>query len=145
MLFVSKVRRAVPVLAAVLALAACEGNSTGSGNHPDLAAVQISANEQTVTVTSTGVQTGSLTVGVGDTPVTVQWVNSAGAVFTPTAERVLTMQIIPVGTGTGVSFVPSGISGGRLNATSTGQKTVSVRFLHGDHTDFLQNVTFTVQ
>lgn len=145
MLFVSKIRRAAPVLAAVLALSlgACEGNSTGSGgSHPDVSAVRITLGAQTVTVNEAGAQTGSLTLPAGDNAVAVAWLNASGAVI-PSFSQVLTLQVVPVGTGTGVSFEAAGITGGRLTSTTPGAKTVTVRLLHGDHADFTQNLTFT--
>lgn len=145
MLFVSKIRRAVPVLAAALALSlgACDGDSTGSGgSHPDVSAVRLTLGAQSVTVTEAGVQSGSLNLPAGDNAVTVAWLNSSGAVI-PSFSQVVTLQIVPVGTGTGVSFEAAGTSGGRLTSTTPGAKTVTVRLLHGDHADFTQNLTFT--
>lgn len=147
MLFVSKIRRAAPVLAAVLALSlgACGDDSTGNGgSHPDVAAVRITFGAQSVTVNEAGVHTGSLTVPVGDNAVAVAWISSAGAVI-PSFSQVVTLQIVPVGTGTGVSFEAAGVTGGRLGVTSPGAKTVTVRFLHGDHADFQTNLNFTAQ
>lgn len=145
MLFASKIRRAVPVLCAALALGACEIDPVIDAEHPDVAAVRLTAGAQSTTVTEAGVQTGSLNVPQGENAVTVEWLNSAGAATTPESRRVLTLQVVPVGTGTGISFLASGIIGGRLTATSPGQKTITVRLFHGDHPDFEQNVNLTVQ
>lgn len=144
MLFVSKIRRAAPVLAAVLLLGACEGDSTGGGNHPDVAAVRLTVGAQSVTLNESGAQTGSLTLPQGDNVVAVAWLNAAGTVI-PSFSQVLTLQIVPLTTGTGVSFEAAGITGGRLNLTSSGARTVTVRLLHGDHPDFEENLSFTVQ
>jgi hypothetical protein len=147
MLFVSKIRRAAPVLVAALSLSlgACEGDSTGNGgNHPDVSAVRLTLGAQTVTVNEAGVQTGSLTLPAGDNAMAVAWLSASGAVI-PSFSQILTLQIVPVGNGTGVSFEAAGLFGGRLTSTTPGAKTVTVRLLHGDHADFTQNLTFTAQ
>jgi hypothetical protein len=140
----SKIRRAAPALFAVLALslAACDPESPTNNDHPDVAAVRLTVGAQSVTVNDAGAQTGTLTVPVGQTAVTVTWLDSGGAAASFT--QVVTMQIVAVGAGTGVSFASSGTVGGLLTTTSAGAKTVTVRLIHGDHPDFAQNVTFTV-
>lgn len=143
MLLVSRIRRA-PVMFAALALSlgACDPETPTRNDHPDIAAVRLTAGAQSVTVTESGSQTGTLTVPVGQTAVTVTWLDSSGASMT--FDQVVTMQIVAVVAGTGVSFQPAGYTGGLLIATSPGQKAMTVRLIHGDHPDFEQTVNFTV-
>lgn len=144
MLLLSKARRAAPVMftALLLSMGACDPETPTRNDHPDVAAVRLSVGAQVVTVTETGAQTGTLTVPRGESTVAVTWLDSSGSPVSFT--QVVTMQIVAVGAGTGVSFAPSGVIGGLLTNTLAGQKTVTVRLIHGDHPDFEQNVTFTV-
>ncbi|HEX5872644.1 MAG TPA: hypothetical protein VFY65_19575 [Longimicrobium sp.] len=140
----SKVRRAAPVLFAALALSlgACDPETPTRNDHPDIAAVRLTVGAQSVTVTEAGSQTGTLTVAPGESAVSVAWLDSGGSAIS--FSQVVTMQIVAVGGGTGVSFQPAGVTGGLLIATSPGNKVVTVRLIHGDHPDFEANVNFTV-
>ncbi|HEX6367961.1 MAG TPA: hypothetical protein VF006_03445 [Longimicrobium sp.] len=142
--FVSKIRRAAPVLFAALALSlgACDPETPTRNDHPDIAAVRLTVGAQSVTVTASGTQTGTLTVPRGENAVSVTWLNSGGSAIS--FNVVVTMQIVPVGAGTGVSFVSAGTTGGLLTATSAGARTAKVSLFHGDHPDFEANVNFTV-
>jgi hypothetical protein len=144
MLLPSKIRRAAPALFAVLALSlgACDPESPTDNDHPDVGSVRLTVGAQSITVNEAGAQTGTLTVPVGESSVAVAWLDSNGAAAS--FHQVVTMQIVAVGAGTGVSFVSAGTVGGLLTTTSAGAKTVTVRLIHGDHTEFSQNVTFTV-
>lgn len=143
MLFVSKMRRAAPVLFAALALSlgACDPESPTRNDHPDVAAVRLTVGAQTVTVTESG-QTGTLTVPQGQSTVNITWLDSSGS--TISFNQVVTLQIVSVTAGTGVSFAASGVLGGLLTATSAGQKSMRVRLIHGDHPDFEATMNFTV-
>lgn len=142
--FVSRIRRAAPVLFAALALSlgACDPETPTRNDHPDIAAVRLTVGAQSVTVTEAGVQTGTLTVARGENAVAVAWLDSGGSAIS--FSQVVTMQIVPVGAGTGVSFQPAGVTGGLLIANSAGARTVTVRLIHGDHPDFEANVNITV-
>lgn len=143
MLFVRKIRRAAPVLFAALALSvgACDPETPTRNDHPDVASVRLTVGSQTVTVTESG-QTGTLTVPQGQSTVGITWLDSGGSTITFT--QVVTLQIVSVTAGTGVSFAASGLGGGLLTTTSAGQKSVTVRLIHGDHPDFEATMNFTV-
>lgn len=139
----SRMRRAPVMLAALaLSLGACDPETPTRNDHPDIAAVRLSVGAQSLTVTAAGAQTGTLTIPRGDNAVVVTWLDSGGSPMT--FNQVVTLQIVAVGAGSGVSFEAAGVTGGRLTATSAGQKTVTIRFIHGDHPDFEANATFTV-
>ena len=129
--------------AALLAgTAACDRSPTG-GDHADAAAVRLTVGAQTLTVTSTGAQTGTLELPQGNHTVVVAWLEADGDVIADPGSG-LSLQIVPAGGTSGVTFTPSGLFGGTLSATTAGQKTMSVRLMHGTHADFSQTVSFTV-
>ena len=140
----TKIRRAA-ALAAVMALplAACSEDSTGSGDHAQVAAVRLTVGAQSVTVTAEGVQTGALAVSEGATNVTVTWLDNGGAAIASFEQEVELQAGNATGT-TGLSFIASSLTEGVLTATSTGQKTLRVVLAHDDHADFAENVTLTV-
>lgn len=138
--------RAVRLFAAaalVAGAAACDRSPTGE-DHAEAAAVRLTVGNQVVTVTAAGAQTGTLTLPQGTHTVAVAFLDAGMDPITD-FEDGLSLQVVPVSGTTGVSFTASGLTGGTLTASTPGQKTVSVRLMHGDHPDFAQNVVFTVQ
>lgn len=138
-----KIRRGA-ALAALLALplTACGDDST-SPQHAEPAGVRLTVGAQSVSVNLQGTQTGTLTVPQGANTVTVTWLDAGGSAIAE-FEQAVTLQIL-AGTGTtGVTFTASSVTDGVLTATTTGQKTLRVILAHGDHADFGQNVTITV-
>lgn len=136
--------RAVAVLG-LLAGGACERNPIES-DHAEVAAVRLTIGTAAtvVTVNAAGQQTPtSVQLAQGTHAVVVAWLDAGGQVIDD-VETDLTLSIAPVAGG-GVVFTADGLYAGTLQLTASGQKTVSVRLMHGDHADFAQNVTFTVQ
>ena len=122
---------------------ACDRSPT-AGDHADPTAVSLTVGAQSLTVTSTGVQTGTLSLAQGSHAVVVAWLDADGDAITNPGSG-MSLQIVAAAGTSGVSFTPSGLFGGTLSATTAGQKTMSVRLMHGTHADFSQTVTFTVQ
>ncbi len=140
----TKIRLAAVLAAAMaLPLGACSESSTGSGDHAQVAAVRLTVGAQNVTVSSEGVQTGTLVVREGATNVTVAWLNGAGGVIASFEQEVELQAGNGTGT-TGLTFIASSLTDGVLTATSTGSKTLRVVLAHDDHADFAENVTLTV-
>lgn len=138
--------RAVRLFAAaalVAGAAACDRSPTGE-DHAEAAAVRLTVGNQVVTVTAAGSQAGTLTLPQGTHAVAVAFLD-AGLNPITDFEDGLSLQVVPVSGTTGVSFAATGLTGGTLTASTAGQKTMSVRLMHGDHPDFAQNVVFTVQ
>lgn len=144
MLSMTRKIRHSAVLAVLLALpvAACGDDPTGS-EHAEPAAVRLTVGAQSVTVSVQGVQTGALAVPNGASNVTVTWLDSGGGVIEE-FEQGLLLQVTAAAGTSGVTFTASGVHEGVLTGTTTGQKTLRVVLAHGDHADFAQNVTITV-
>jgi hypothetical protein len=139
----SRAVRLLAVTAVVAGVAACERTPTGE-DHAEVAAVRLTVGAQSVTVNAAGTQTGALTLAQGTHAVVVSYLDVGGDPVDEVEED-LSLQIVTVGGTTGVTFAANGLFAGTLSATSAGQKTLSVRLMHGDHPDFAQNVVITVQ
>lgn len=144
MLSMTRKIRHSAILAVLLALpmAACEGDATGTG-HAEPAAVRLTVGAQSVTVSAQGVQTGALAVPNGASNVTVVWLDAGGGTIAE-FEQALLLQVTAAAGTSGVTFTATGIHEGVLTGSTTGQKTLRVVLAHGDHADFAQNVTVTV-
>lgn len=137
-----RIVRLFTAAALVSGAAACDRTPT-DGDHAEVAAVRLSVGGQAVTVTDAGVQTGSLTLAQGTHLVAVTWLDAQMNTITE-LESDLSLDVVQTA-GSGVTFTPQGLFGGTLAASAAGTQTVSVRLMHGNHPDFAQNVTFTVQ
>ena len=137
--------RVAATMALVGFAAACSG-STDAEPEPDIASVRITVGTQSVSISETGQQTGTLTVAQGNTPVVVAWLRADGSVDPVVNSEEFEVRMIAQGS-TGITFTPAGPFAGTLNATSAGQKVVQVQLYHLEeaHDEFGQNLTFTVQ
>jgi hypothetical protein len=138
--------RTLRLFAAALLVAgasACDRSPT-DGDHADAAAVRLTVGAQVLTVTAAGAQTGTLTLAQGAHAVAVTWLDASLNAITD-LDSDLSLQILAAAGTSGVTFAPNGLYAGTLTASSAGQKTMSVRLMHGNHADFAQSVTFTVQ
>lgn len=137
--------RVAATVALVGFTAACNG-STDAEPEPDIATVRITVGAQTVSISETGQQSGTLTIAQGSTPVTVAWLSPGGSVDPVVNSEEFEVRMIAQGS-TGITFTPAGPFAGTLNATSAGQKVVQVQLYHLEeaHDEFGQNLTLTVQ
>ncbi len=137
--------RAAAALALVGFASACN-DSTTPEPEPDVASVRVTVGAQVVTISETGQQTGTLTIGQGTTPVAVAWLRADGSPDPVVNSEDFEVRLVAQGS-TGISFTPGGPFAGTLNATSAGQKVVQVQLYHLEeaHDEFGQNLTLTVQ
>jgi hypothetical protein len=138
--------RFAAVLLAIAATTACERNPIEFDDEPDIAAVRLSVGNQVVTINESGVQTpASVTVPMGTTAISAQFLRSDGQVETRVTSDVFRLEIVP-SSAPGVTFTRTGPFAGTLNATTAGTKTVEVQAFHIEegHEDFGQSFTFTV-
>lgn len=137
--------RVAATMALVGFAAACNG-STDAEPEPQIATVRITVGTQTVSISETGQQTGTLSIPQGNTAVAVAWLRADGSVDPVVNSEDFEVRIVPQGS-TGISFTPAGPFAGTLNATTAGQKVVQVQLYHIEeqHDEFGQNLTLTVQ
>ncbi|HEX8362920.1 MAG TPA: hypothetical protein VF613_22545 [Longimicrobium sp.] len=138
--------RAAAALALVGFASACNDSTTTAEPEPDVASVRVTVGAQVVTISETGQQTGTLTLGQGTTPVTVAWLRADGSADPVVNSEDFEVRLVAQGS-TGISFTPGGPFAGTLSATSAGQKVVQVQLHHLEeaHDEFGQNLTLTVQ
>jgi hypothetical protein len=138
-------RRLARLAAAVLLLGAvgCDRSPT-CGGHPDPAAVQLTVGAQVATVSSTGVQTGTLTLAQGTHTVAVAWLDASLQPIADLGSNV-SLRIVPAAGSAAFDFTPTGLRSGTLTVNSAGPRVARVQLMHGTHADFSQNLGFTVQ
>lgn len=136
---------ALAIAAATLAAGACKDSTGPDDFEPDVHVMRLTIAAQTpVTVSSTGVQTGTLTIARGvATTVTVAFLNAAGADVLGTHAGDFQASVAPAA---GITFVRTGAYTGTLTGASAG--VVAVRFglfhianAHDDFGPFPVNVT----
>jgi hypothetical protein len=138
---------ALAVAALVSSIAACDGDSTGTEDEPNVASVRVTVGAQTVTISNNGTQTGTLTVPQGNSAVTVAWLRPNGTVESLVTSDEFNVRMTAAAGTSGVTFTSSGAFGGTLNATSAGQKVLRLSLFHLEeqHEDFGPlNLTLTV-
>lgn len=145
--FLRRGLRALAVAALVSSITACDGDSTGSEEEPDIGSVRVTVGAQTVTITNNGTQTGTLTVPQGNSTVTVAWLRPNGSVESLVTSDEFDVRMTAAAGTTGITFTPNSAFGGTLNATSAGQKVLRLSLFHLEeqHEDFGPlNLTLTV-
>jgi hypothetical protein len=140
--------RALALAGLVSALAtACDDDPTGGEEEPDIGSVRVTVGAQTVTISSTGTQTGTLTLPQGNSTVVVAWLRPDGTTETLVTSAEFEVRMTPAPGTTGITFTSSGAFGGTLNATTAGAKVLQLSLFHlaEQHDDFgPHNLTVTV-
>jgi hypothetical protein len=149
-LFAPKLRRwAGFALLAVMTTtaAACDNDPTGEDDEPEIADVRVTIGNQTVTINEAGAQSGTLTVPRGQSNVTVAFLRDNGQPETLVTAAEFELRLVPRTGTTGITFTANGVTGGTINTTSAGQKSLDLQLYHReeDHTDFNRILTITSQ
>lgn len=149
-LFAPKLRRwAGFALVAVMtaATAACGDDPTGEDDEPEIAEVRVTVGNQTVTINDAGTQTGTLTVPRGQSTVTVAFLRDNGQPETLVTAAEFDLRLVPRTGTTGITFTANGVTGGTINTTTAGQKSLDLQLYHraDDHTDLNRILTLTSQ
>ena len=133
MLTMMKVANAVGI---VLALLAC--NSTDAEPEPEVETARIVLGADTVLVDSDGtVSNGPITIGVGSTAFSVQWLKADGSIETLVDPGEYQLEVASSNPGI-VVFTRASAFGGNLVGISVGSTTVDFQLFHVEegHADF---------
>ncbi len=132
-------RRAAALVLAALAFSAAACSKNNSPAEPEVEAMRISiAGQAPITISSTGVQSGTLSIAQGvATAITVEFLDAANANALSGETDTFQAAVTPAA-GSGLTFARTGAYAGTLTGTLTGTRTVSLALLHiaENHEDF---------
>jgi hypothetical protein len=141
-------RRAATLVLAAFALSASACSDDEDHAEPEVESMRITvAGQSPITVSSTGVQSGTLNLVQGAaTTITVEFLDAANAnAITEHADE-FQVQVTPAA-GSGLTFARTGAFAGTLTGTTAGTRAVALALLHieENHEDFGPfNVNFNV-
>jgi hypothetical protein len=141
-------RRAATLVLAAFALSASACSHDHDHHEPEVEAMRITVAGQTpITVSSTGVQSGTLNLVQGAaTTITVTFLDAANADALTDHADDFQVQVTPA-VGSGLTFARTGPFAGTLTGTFAGSRAVALALLHieENHEDFGPfNVNFNV-
>lgn len=141
-------RRAAALVLAAFALSLSACSTADDHAEPEVESMRITvAGQAPITVSSTGVQSGTLNLVQGAaTTITVQFLDAANADAITEHVDEFQAQVTPA-VGSGLTFARTGAFTGTLTGASTGTRAVALALLHieENHEDFGPfNVNFNV-
>lgn len=140
-------RRAATLVLSAFALSA-SACSTDDHGEPEVESIRVTiAGQSPITISSTGVQSGTLNLVQGaTTAITVEFLDAANANALVEHADEFQAQVNPA-VGSGLTFARTGAFAGTLTGTFAGSRTVAMALLHiaENHEDFGPfNVNFNV-
>lgn len=141
-------RRAATLVLAAFALSASACSNKEDHAEPEVEAMRVTiAGQSPITISATGVQSGTLNLVQGAaTTITVEFLDAANANALIDHADEFQVQVNPA-VGSGLTFARTGAFAGTLTGTIAGSRTVALALLHiaENHEDFGPfNVNFNV-
>lgn len=141
-------RRAAALVFAAVALSTTACSDDHDHDEPEVESMRLTiAGQAPITISSTGVQSGTLNIVQGSaTTITVEFLDAANANAITDHVEDFQAQVTPAA-GSGLTFARTGAFSGTLTGTLTGSRTVALALLHieENHEDFGPfNVNFNV-
>lgn len=132
-------RRAATLVLAAFALSASACSHDDDHDEPEVESMRITvAGQSPITVSSTGVQSGTLNLVQGSaTTITVEFLDATNADAIAEHADEFQVQVTPA-TGSGLTFARTGPFAGTLTGSLTGTRVVALALLHieENHEDF---------